>query len=226
MNLADDRQFHRRGHHQLAARILKYRAAQGVLFDGLIVQSHLLGGERGGEARGPGADDQYIEGAGALHARLGDRLERLLALHEGILDQPHAAEFTGHVDAGDIRLEVRLEHRNIEASALGAEHQRDRIERTDGLARTVSDAVGRTDQHRFAVDEAEHLMMRLFRAGFDARSAAEAFTGIDDRMQRGRFRHAGRDRLRMRAAMARLDAPLPPQVRPEDHHQRRPIESE
>ena len=183
MHLADDRQFHRRGHHQLAARILEYRAAQRLLFEGLIVQAHLLGGERGGEARGTGADDQHIERAGALHARLGDRLERLLALHEGIPDQSHAAELAGHEDSRDIGFEIRLEHRNIHAAALGAENQRDGIERADGLARAMSDAVGRADQHRLAVDQAEHFVVRLFRAGFDTRSAAETFAGIDERMQ-------------------------------------------
>ena len=50
------------------------------LLDGLVVEAELLRGERSGETRGPGADDQHVEGAGALSAGLGDRLERLLTL--------------------------------------------------------------------------------------------------------------------------------------------------
>jgi hypothetical protein len=183
LHLADDGQLHRRGHHQLAARILKHGAPQRILFDGLVVEPQLLGSQRRGQTRRSCADDQDIEGARALHTCLGDRLERLLTLHQRILDQPHAAEFAGDVDAWHVGFEVRLQHRNIEATPLGPEHQRDRIERTDHLACTMSDAVGWTHEHCLAIDQAQHFVMRLLGAGFDACSAAQAFGRVDERMQ-------------------------------------------
>ena len=171
MDLADDRQFHRRRHHELAPRILEYGAAESFLFNGLVGESQFFGGQRSRESRGPRADDQYIERTGALQAGLGDRFQRLVTLRERILDEPHATQFSGDENARHIGFEIRFENWDIQAAPLGAEHQGDRIERACGLARSMADAFGRADQHRLAVDEAEDVVMRGLRTGRDASSA-------------------------------------------------------
>jgi hypothetical protein len=208
VHLADDRQFDRRRHHELAARILEYRAAKRILLDGLVAQTEFLRCERGGEARRARADDQYVDCARVPRFRLrddrGNRLERLLALRQRILDEAHAAELAGHIDAGHVRFEVRLEHRNVEPAPFGAEHERDCIERTGALAGAVPDALARADQHGLAVDQAEHIVVRGFRAGFDAGSAAEALRGIDDRVQRCGLGHPGGHAFLLRLQAAQM----------------------
>jgi len=83
--------FHRRRHHQFTARILEDRSAQRLLLQGAVIQPELLGRQRGGEARGPRADDEHVERARVLHRRRGDSLQRLLALRQCVLDEPHSA---------------------------------------------------------------------------------------------------------------------------------------
>ena len=92
------------------------------------------------------------------------------------------------------------------------------------LAGAVSDALGRAHQHRLAVDQAEHLVVRGLRAGLDAGAAAQAFALIDERMQRGGLGHAGGDGLLLRTAVTRLDALLPLDINRHGDRQREPVE--
>jgi hypothetical protein len=148
-----------------------YRAAQGVLFDGLILKAGLLRRQTRSQAGGPGADDKNVQDSAAFHTCLDDCLQGLLALTERVLDEPHAAQFAGDVDSRHIRFEIRFEQRDIDAAPLGSQHQRDGVERTDCLAGSVTDAIGGPHQHRFAADQTQYLVMRLLGAGFDARTA-------------------------------------------------------
>ena len=94
MKLADQRQFDRRGHDQLAARIFVHAAAERFLLDRAVGEVQRFGGERGGHAGRARADDQHVQSLarGAL-VLLVDRLDGLHALNQRIAYQSHATQF-------------------------------------------------------------------------------------------------------------------------------------
>src|SRR5207253_10085536 len=100
---------------------------------------------------------------------LGNRLDRLPSLLEGVADEPHAAQFTRDENAGYRGLEFRRQDGNVDTTTLAAEHQCDGIDRTGGLPRAVSYTVPGTHQDGPPDDDAEFGVVRLFRAGFDPR---------------------------------------------------------
>src|SRR6266513_2442652 len=75
----------------------------------------------------------------------------------------------------------------MSAPPPAAEHQRDGIDRTGGLACAVADAIPGTHQDGPPADDAEDRVVRLFRASLDARAAADTSRGINDRVKRRRF---------------------------------------
>src|SRR5216110_127346 len=99
IDLADQRHGRRRGHHQLAARILTDRAAEGFLLDRHVAHVLGLGGQRGGKAGGTCADDHQVKLLARRAAPLGDRFDRLPSLLERVADEPHAAELPGDENA-------------------------------------------------------------------------------------------------------------------------------
>src|SRR5215470_7249125 len=146
--------------------------------------------QRGGETRGPRADDEEIEHVAARLAAGTDRLDRLATLLERITDESHAAELARYEYAGHRRLEARGEQGNVHATPLGAEYERDGRHGARGLAGAVAYAVTGIDELGATPHDAEDRVVLLLRAGFDARCATDT-TLVDVRVQRSRLAAAG-----------------------------------
>src|SRR5258705_465432 len=191
IHLADERHGRRCGHHQLAARILIDGATEGFLLDGHAAHTLGLRGQCGRKACGTRTDDDQVEAVITRPALLGDHLDRLPSLFERVADEPHPAELPGDENAGHRPFEAGREDRNVDATPLAAKHQLDGIDRTDRLARAVADAISGTHQYGVPVHDAEDRVVRLLRAGLDARAAANAARVINDRVKRRRLGGAG-----------------------------------
>src|SRR6266566_1709983 len=180
LDFADDRQLHRRRHRYLVARVVEYRAAQGLLLlDQLVLEFVLDRAEAGRDARRTGPDDHHIVFQGAGLDRGADRVKRLAPLLGAFADQAHAAQFARDVDAGHVGFEIGVDLRDIDTALFGAEHELDRVDRARRQARSVADAVGGIDQFGLVVDDAQ----RVLGAGFHARRRSDAPGRIDDRVQ-------------------------------------------
>jgi hypothetical protein len=196
LDLADERQLDRRGHRHLLPRVVEDRAAQRVLLlDDAVAQALVDRAQARREAGRPRADDDHVELAVVTRrlglAARGDRLHRLAALLGGLADQAHAAELAGDEQARHVGLEIGLQQRDVQAAFLGAEDQRDRIERAGRMAGAVADAGRGVDQRGLAVDHAQ----RMLGADLDAGAGADAQGGVDDRVQRRRLVQARRQRV-------------------------------
>ncbi len=198
-DVADDRQAGRLGHDDLAARILEHAAAERFLLERHELHAALERRERSRKTGGARADDHQVQDRAAARAARMDLLHRLPALLDGIADQSHAAQFARDEHAGDIRLEPRRHARQVHAARRRAEDEFDRADGASRAAGAVADALGGAHEARLAADQAEYVVLRLFRAGADAGAAADALQRIHDRMQRSRFQEAGAHRLLVRA---------------------------
>ena len=110
----------------------------------------------------------------------GNRGDGLPTLLDGIGDQTHAAEFTGDKQAGNVRLELRRNDRNIDAAPGGAKNQFDGVDRARRFASAVANARPGIEQLGLAADHADDA---AFRASISAGAAPDAAGGIDDGVQ-------------------------------------------
>src|SRR5690606_8509937 len=157
------------------------------------------------------ADDQQVQRAGRRSAALlDDALDALPALLERIADQAHAAQLSHDVQPRHVGLEVLADARQLDAAALRAEDQLDRVHRAGALAEAVADAARGRDRHGLAVPYAEHGLLRARR---DAVAGADAALGIDDGVERDGLVQAVAERLQLGLFGLALEALLPPMVR-------------
>src|SRR5579862_490819 len=98
----------------------------------------------------------------------------MVPLRQSIANETHSTKFAGDEHAGNVRFEVGTEHRDVDATSLGTEYQRDRIERTGCPAGTVPDAITRPHQCSLAADQSQHGVLRLLGAGHHAGAATQA----------------------------------------------------
>jgi len=174
---------------------------------------------------GPAPHDDHV---GVLVAAVsaplqphGDFTHRLLALFDGVADQAHATELAGHVETGNIGLEVRADVRQFNAPAFSSEHQGDGAHGTGGAAGAMADAFGRSDQFGLAADQAQHI---AFRAGLHACAAANAEQRIDEGVQRGGLIHPAGAGVGQQGHAPALRPATQEQVNDDDEDQRRQIE--
>src|SRR5436853_101842 len=229
--------------HQHVLTLVLFRVYQPVDHLGHLLAGHAELARRAAApdrqqdaARGVGAavglDDETLARAGDLldpllvvdldaGPALGIRLDRLPSLLESGADEPHAAQFTRDENAGYRGLEFRRQDGNVDATPLAAEHQRDGIDRTGGLACAVADAIPGTYQDGPPVDDAKDRVVRLFRAGLDARAAADTSRGINNGVKRRRFRRTG---TLQRLETLPLEPPPPPNVQHEQHQAGQPVD--
>ena len=146
---------------------------------------------RGQAGRSTPDDDDVERLPVAGPGRLADRIDRLPSLFDGVAHQAHPAQFAGDVDSGHVCLEVFGDIGDVDTACLGAEYECDRVDGANCLARAVADAMRRFNQRCLAANQSDDV---AFRAGPYAGAAADAFSGIDHRMQRGRFEQTGLSR--------------------------------
>jgi hypothetical protein len=135
-------------------------------------------------------DIAVSEAANPAGAALVNGLHRLAPLLERVANETHPTELAGDEDARHAGLEARRQQRDLDAPPLGAEDESDRFDRARRAARAVTDAVGRAHELRASADDAEHVMLRLFRTDLHAAAATDAARRIDDRMQGRRLPQA------------------------------------
>jgi hypothetical protein len=194
-----------RCHNQLRARVLKNAAAEGLLFHGRELQAERHGRQRGAEPGGARPYDEQVQHPLALLPASCDGLDRFPPLHESVPDQAHSSQLSCDEHPGDVGLEIRCQHRNVDTALFSTEHQRDRANRTRGATGPMTDAIAGHDELGLAVDQPQHVRFRLLRARFDAFTAPYAPRGIYHRMQGNRFREARTQRLLVRRAARALD---------------------
>ena len=173
---ANNVQHHGRGHGNFLAWILVNGAAQRVfLFNQPVAQLVVDGGEAGRQTGWPAAHNKDVQQIGRAAAWLADafadRANRLASLLRGFADQAHAAEFAGYENAGHIGLKTRADIGNVDAALFGSENQLDGVKRTGWQASAVANAVGRVDEHGFAIDDAQRPLRADLGAGTGANAA-------------------------------------------------------
>ena len=94
----------------------------------------------------------------------------LQALGERILDEPHAGELTHDVHAGAAGLEELVDLGQLDAAFGAAEDQLDGVDGALDRALAVADALGRVQQRRDPVDQAQDLSLGT---GADAGTAGQ-----------------------------------------------------
>src|SRR5690606_37120703 len=148
---------------------------------------------------------QQVQRAGGRRPPLAhDAVQALPALLEGVADQAHAAQLADDVEPRHVGLEVLPDARQLDAAALRAEDQLDRVHRAGALTQAVADAARRRDRHGLAVPYAEHGLLRARR---DAVAGADAALGIDDGVERDGFVQAVAERLQLGLLGLALEAP-------------------
>ncbi len=145
----------------------------------------------------------------------------MTALLDGVADEAHAAEFAGDEDPGHVGLEIRAEVRDVDSALLGAENERDGVERTGLAAGAVSDAVSRLDELGLAVDHADDV---AFGAGADTGATGETFPRVEDRMKRRRLHESGLHRRSPDRPALRLTVPAPQDVEDPDEPDRHSVD--
>ncbi len=163
-DLADQRQFGRLRHHQLAAGEMRDRSAETVLLHSQVAHFMRLGGQAGGDSRRSAAHDQHIENALlAGPAELADRVHRLPALLRGIAYEAHAPKLARDEKARDVGFECLADVRDIHPAGFRAENQRNGVVGAGGAAGAVADALGPVDKLRLASHKPDNVAFRGMR---------------------------------------------------------------
>ena len=180
-------------HDELLPRVIGDRPAErGPLVQENEGEARLLHGERRRDPGRPRADDRGVDLSGGQGRE--DGLEAAAELHplsHGVLDQAHAAELPDDVNAGAARLEELVDFGQVEPPLARAEDELDGADGAFELAPGMADAIGRDDEGRPPVDDAQDVPLR---ADLDAREAPDAGVRVDDGMEGGREVKILRDR--------------------------------
>ena len=158
---------------------MRYRPAQGILLEGRILQALLQRPQRCRESGGTGSDNhhvQHIINRREITEPVGNRIHRLPALLNRVADQTHTPQLAGNVNPGYVGFKIGGNVRNIHAPFFRAEDQGNGVDRTGRRAGPVPDAIGRRNQFRFFVDNADDILLR---AGGNAGGAPHTQAGID-----------------------------------------------
>ncbi len=184
-HFSKQRQVHGRGHDHLGARKGIHGAAQRVLLYDKGFQLVLFGGECGRNTGWPCTDNDEVPGHAPLKSHIGHNVfNSLPALLNSILDQAHAPQLSGNVEAFHIGLE-RLTHMGqIDTPFFSANAQGNGLGWTGMKTGPMSDAMRGIDGGSFAVADAQNV---FFRTCQDACPRFDAAVFVHHRMQRNRL---------------------------------------
>ena len=145
-----------------------------------IIPGHQIVGyveHRGARARRFNVGDRV--GVAWLHRTCGECLH----CSAGQENLCHAAQFTGYKNAGNIRLKIRIDQRYVNASPGCSENQRDCVDWTNRLARSMSDAVRWAYKIRLLPNHAKDLVRILLGACRHTICTTNTESMIDFRVQ-------------------------------------------
>ena len=187
VELPIQREFDRPGENQFLSRVFRNRSPDLILLQGDVVELALDGAQRGADAGRTGAHDQDVinfpngSGVRLSLASLPDDVDAFPPLVDRVFDQCQAAEFSDDKQVGDARLVFWRQIREVGTYAGTRHHHGDGADRASFGADTMSNALMRIDDHRFAAEYSQHV---AFGTHFRARAATDAVAGIDVRVLR------------------------------------------